>query len=542
MPSDPRPGALHFATIWETIADQVPDVPALIQGDRTVTWGDFESRAARVAGALEAAGIQKGSSVALYMYNCPEYFEVFFGAIKVRAIPANVNYRYTGLELRALLASSEAKALFFDPSLAERVWPAVDGTSLRLLVQVGGETSAQIAPHGTSYEALLGSADPAARMERDSGDVFLSYTGGTTGLPKGVLYEIGRGIGTTVALRDLFLDQTTELGIVDFAVHRARSVSPIRSVPASPLMHSTGFTYASLPTLTAAGTVILLEERSFDAHELFRAVATHKPGLVAIVGDAFAVPMVRALDQATMAGQPYDTSSLSTICSAGTAWTARVKERLLEHIPQVSLFDSCGCTEGVTYGRRRTKKGETASTSNFEAAPELLVVSPTGEALPAGEIGFLCGPTPAAGYFKDPTRTESVFFELNGYTYARPGDLGRIEPDGTVTLIGRGSSVVNTGGEKVYPAEVEETIRQINGVDDCVVLGVPDERFGQVVAALVACDDGTPLEEPDVTSAVRRALAGYKVPRVVRFVDAVPRSANGKVDYEVAENIAAGRA
>ncbi|HUJ66436.1 MAG TPA: AMP-binding protein, partial [Acidimicrobiales bacterium] len=156
-------------------------MPALIQGDRIVKWGDFESRSARVAGALEAAGIQRGSSVALYLYNCPEYFEVFFGAIKVRAVPANVNYRYTGSELRALLANSQAQALFFDASLSERVGSAVDGTGLRLLVQVGGDTSAELVSPVTSYEELIGRADPAARMARDSGDVFLSYTGGTTG-------------------------------------------------------------------------------------------------------------------------------------------------------------------------------------------------------------------------------------------------------------------------------------------------------------------------------------------------------------------------
>ncbi len=535
--SELRPEDMHFATIWESIADEVPDVPALIQGGRSTSWGAFESRSARLAGALEVAGVGPGATVAMYLYNCPEYFEIFFAALKVRAVPANVNYRYTGAELQALLANCEAEALFYDTALAERVHSAVAGTKLGMLVEVGGNGSAPANAAIADYEELLSDSSPAGRIWRDPRDVFLSYTGGTTGLPKGVLYDIGRGVGTTVVLRDLFLDQSTPLGIVDFAGRTARSDNPMSAIPASPLMHSTGFIYASLPTLTAGGRVVMLEGRSFDAEELLRSIERHRAQVVAIVGDAFAVPIVRALDRAAAAGSGYNTSSLRTICSAGTAWSGHAKQRLLEHIPQVSLFDSCGCTEGVTYGRRRTRRGDSMSTANFEAAPGLLVVSPTGDPLPAGEVGLLAGPTPAAGYFRDEARSTAVFFERDGQMYGIPGDLGRIEKDGTVTLIGRGSTVINTGGEKVFPAEVEEVIKELDGVADCVVLGIPDERFGQAVAAVVARESGAPLEEKDVSEAIRSALAGYKVPRVIRFVETVPRAANGKIDYPAANRI-----
>jgi acyl-CoA synthetase (AMP-forming)/AMP-acid ligase II len=527
---DPAPEAMHYAGLWEAIAAEIPASRALVQGDRAVTWREFEDRAARVAGALRDEGIGVGATVALYLYNCPEYFEIFFGALKMRAVPANVNYRYTRAELQALLANSDAEALFFDAALADRVAPALAGTKVRLLVEVGGA--------GSGYEKLIESHVPMPPIPRAATDVFLSYTGGTTGLPKGVLYDIGRGVGTTVVLRDQFLDQTTQLGIVDFAVQRARSSSPLRAVPAAPLMHSTGFTYASLPTLTAGGTVVMLESRSFDADELFRTVTRHRPQVIAIVGDAFALPMVSALDRAAAAGTPYDTSSLTTICSAGTAWSGPVKERLLEHIPQVALFDACGCTEGVTYGRRRIANGDAASTANFEAAPGLLVLSTDRRPLPPGQVGLLAGPTPAAGYFKDPEKTRAVFFERDGQMYALPGDYGRIEADGTVTLVGRGTTVVNTGGEKVFPAEVEEVIKEIDGVYDCVVLGVPDPRFGQAVAAVVARQPGSTVSQKDVVSTVRRALAAYKVPRLVRFVESVPRAPNGKVDYPAAARMA----
>jgi acyl-CoA synthetase (AMP-forming)/AMP-acid ligase II len=535
---DPPPGEMHFATLWESIADAVPSAPALIHGGPTTSWGAFEERSAKLAGALESAGVKRGRTVALYLHNCPEYFEIFFAALKVRAVPANVNYRYTGPELKALVENSEAEALFFDESLADRVQSAIDDTSqLKLLVQVGRSTAESGRGWGLDYERLLRDSSPAARIRRDAKDVFLSYTGGTTGLPKGVLYEIGRGVHNTIVLRNLFLDQSTAVGIVDFACEAARGPTPMSAIPASPLMHSTGFTYASLPTLTAGGQVIILEGRSFDADELLHSVEKYRAQVVAIVGDAFAVPILRALDRAAASGSRYDTSSLRTICSAGTAWSGHIKEQILEHIPQVSLFDSCGCTEGVTYGRRRTRRGDPASTANFEAAPGLVVLSPRREPLPDGELGFLAGPTPAAGYFRAPERSAAVFFDRNGETYAIPGDLGRIEPDGSVSLIGRGSTVINTGGEKVYPAEVEEVIRGVDGVTDCVVLGIPDERFGQAVAALVACDLGATLDGTELAAALRTALAGYKVPRAIRTVETVPRAPNGKIDYPAANRI-----
>jgi 3-oxocholest-4-en-26-oate---CoA ligase len=540
--ADPQEPALHFATIWEAIADEIGELPALSQGARTLSWTDFEQRSARVAGALVQAGIPAGATVALYLYNCPEYFEVFFGAIKIRTIPANVNYRYTGAELHALLTNSEAQALFYDTELAERVDAAVEGTQVRLMVEVGARAPVLGNRAAVAYEELVRGSEPAHRMDREASDVFLSYTGGTTGLPKGVLYALGRGVTTTVVLRDLFLGEATGEGIVQFACRLSRGDTPMRAIPASPLMHSTGFTYASLPTLIAGGTVVLLESRSFDPIELLETVVTHRPQVIAIVGDAFGVPILRALDRATEAGRPYDTSSLTTICSAGAAWSKSVKERLLEHIPQVSLFDSCGCTEGVTYGRRRTRHGEATATANFDAAPGLVVLSPDLQPLPAGAVGLLAGPTPADGYFGDPEKTEAVFFERDGETYAVPGDLGRIEPDGTVTLIGRGSTVVNTGGEKVFPAEVEETIMALEGVEDCMVLGIPDERFGESVGALVVTNDDGRLDVTDITTALRARLAGYKVPKILCIVDSVPRAPNGKADYPTAKRMLEGRA
>jgi acyl-CoA synthetase (AMP-forming)/AMP-acid ligase II len=341
-------------------------------------------------------------------------------------------------------------------------------------------------------------------------------------------------------LRDLFLGTSTELGIVDYAVQQARNGHRLVAIPASPLMHSTGFTFASLPTLTSGGQVATLEGRSFDARELLATISAVQAQVVALVGDAFALPLLRALDAGAAAGRDQ-TSSLRAICSAGTAWSAGIKQRLLEHMPQAVLIDFCGSTEGVTYGFRRVRRGDPAFTASFEAARGLRVIGPDRRELPRGEVGLLAGPTPASGYHKDPQRSASTFFTSDGEQLAVPGDLGRIEADGSVTLIGRGTSVINTGGEKVYPAEVEEAIRELAGVEECLVAGVPDERLGQLVAAIVVTAADRQLDASDVIDAARRSLAGYKVPRLVVFVDDVPRAPNGKIDYAAAQAVLVGQ-
>jgi len=530
--------SLHYATVWEEIADHIPDAPALRHGALVRSWAEFEARSARVAGALHEHGIGRGDGVACYLYNCAEYFEVFFGPLKLRAVPCNINYRYGSHELLALLENSEAKVLFFDAALRDKVAAVADrATGVRLLVEVGGD-SVSPDPGAYAYEELISGAAPAPRIARDDDDAFLSYTGGTTGLPKGVLFSIGRSAGNCLWFRDLFLGLDEPLSAVEFAVRHTRDETPMRAIPASPLMHSTGFIFASLPTLFAGGTVTTLQHRSFDAHELLAAVEDTGTQVVAIVGDAFALPMVRALDAGHPGNGPYETGSLRAICSAGVAWSAHIKERLFEHIPDVVLVDACGTTEGVTYGIRQIRRGDALSTANFDAAPGVRVFSPEGEELGPGEVGMLASPTVATGYYRDREKTATTFFVHDGAQYAMPGDLGRIESDGTLTLIGRGVTTINTGGEKVYPGEVEEAIKALATVDDCLVIGIPDERFGQSVAALVVAKPGRALETSEVDAAVRAALAGYKVPRQIRIVDEVPRLPNGKVDYETASTLA----
>lgn len=527
----------HYATIWEQIADAIPDSPALRHGPVVRSWAEFERNAALLAGGLRSFGIGLGDGVAEYLYNGSEYLEIFFAALKIRAVPSNVNYRYGSDELLALLENSGAKVLFFDASLAPRVASVVDrAVGIDLLVEVGGGATSSV-PGAVAYEALLGMAEPQPRIERDDNDVFLSYTGGTTGLPKGVLFKIGESAANSLRIRDMFLGPTEQTNPLDYAVGRAQRGDPMRTIPASPLMHSTGLFFASLPTLLAGGTVTTLEQRSFDPHELLRTIEATDTQLVAMVGDAFALPIVRALDERHADGTPYELKSLRVLSSAGVAWSVRIKERLFTHLPDLVLFDSCGSTEGVFYGMRRIRRGDSLSTANFDAAPGLKVLSPDRTELPVGEIGLLASTTTASGYHGDPERTRTTYFYIDGVRYAVPGDLGRIEPDGTVTLIGRGVATINSGGEKIYPAEVEDVIKSLPGVDDCLVFGVPDERFGQSVAALVVPKPDHVVKDSEVQTKVRYSLAGYKVPRRLLFVDEIPRLPNGKVDYQQAGSL-----
>lgn len=532
---------LHYATLWEAIADRVADRPALRHGARVVTWGEFEERSARLAGALRSCGVGIQDSVGLYLYNYPEFFEVFFAALKIRARPFNANHRYRGEELLTLLDNSQARVVFYDAALRDRVASvAARAPGLRLLVEVGSGGVGPEIEGAVRYEELLASGTAAPRIDRPETDCYLNYTGGTTGLPKGVMSGVGRSVATALWFRDRFLDVPPSADPVGFAVRHASGDAPLTTIPASPLIHGVGFIYTSLPTLLSGGTVATLESRAFDAHELLRTVQAVRARLVGLVGDAFALPVVRALTDGPPGGGVYDTSSLRTIASAGVGWSVRLKARLLELIPQTELFDACGSTEGVAYGVRRTRRGAPLSSSNFDPVPGLKVCSPDGRELPPGAVGLLAGPTHGTGYHRSADSSASAFVTIDGVLCAVPGDLGRLEPDGSVTLIGRGTGTINTGGEKVYPAEVEEAVHALDDVDDCVVLGVPDERFGQAVAALVVLRPGHVPDPDGLTRSLRASLAGYKVPSRLAFVDQVPRAANGKVDYPAATALVRG--
>ncbi len=532
---------MNFATVWESITDVIPDAPAVTHGDLTRTWAEYTERAARVAGALDAHGLGHDAKTALYMYNCNEYLEAQFGCMKTRGVPINVNYRYLDDELWYLLDNSDSRALFFHSSLGDRVARVADRLpELTLLVEVDdGEGAGQV-PNAVRFEELIAGHDPMPRIERAEDDIYMLYTGGTTGMPKGVMYANGGMAAGLIASGFPLLgvtpptDAAEVAGIVQAAVEGGNQLI---SIPCAPLMHGTGLWIGAFIPHLAGGHVITLTNRSLDAHEVLSTVEKHRANAITIVGDSFAKPLIRALDEGKPDGSPYDTSSIAVISSSGVMWTTEVKEQLLDRIEQAILVDAMGSTEG-TMGTQISMKGMTSETAKFTQAPTTKVFTDDDREVTPGsnEVGMVAaGGNVPVGYYKDPDKSARTFRVIDGVRYSFPGDFAKVAEDGSLILLGRGSQVINTGGEKVFPEEVEEAVKRVDGVVDCLVVGLPDEKFGQAVTAVVSLVDGATVDSASIIASVKNDLAGYKAPKSVIFVDQVPRAPNGKADYRRAK-------
>jgi fatty-acyl-CoA synthase len=528
---------MNFATVWESITDAIPDAPAVTHGNLTRTWAEYTDRAARVAGALDAHGLGHDAKTALYMYNCNEYLEAQYGCMKTRGVPINVNYRYLDDELWYLLDNSDSQALFFHSSLGDRVARVADRLpDLTLLVEVDdGEGAGQV-PNAVRYEDLVAGHDPMPRIERAEDDIYMLYTGGTTGMPKGVMYANGGMAAGLIASGFPLLgvaaptDAAEVAGIVKTAVEGGNQLI---SIPCAPLMHGTGLWIGAFIPHLAGGHVITLTNRSLDAHEVLSTVERHRANAVTIVGDSFAKPLIRALDEGKPDGSRYDTSSIVVISSSGVMWTTEVKEQLLDRIEQAMLVDAMGSTEG-SMGTQISMKGMTADTARFTQNPTTKVFTDDDREVQPGsdEVGMVAaGGNVPLGYFKDPEKSARTFRVIDGVRYSFPGDFAKVAADGSLILLGRGSQVINTGGEKVFPEEVEEAVKRVDGVVDCLVVGVEDEKFGQAVTAVVSLAEGVTLDSASIIASVKQDLAGYKAPKSVIFVDQVPRAPNGKADY-----------
>jgi len=533
----------QFATIWESIADSIGDSPAVTQGTVTRTWSEYEQRASRLASALVDAGLQPQSKVGLYLYNSNEYLEAQFATFKFRGVPVNVNYRYLDEELLYLLDNSDAEALFFHSSLGDRVARVVDRLpKLKLLVEVSDDGEHHVVT-AIPYNTLLADYDPMPRITRDEDDIYMLYTGGTTGMPKGVMYQMGSLVEGFVNGGLAFIGMTppaeiSQLGTTVRDAH-ASGIRPI-TIPGCPIMHGTGMWIGAMMPQSGGAHVITLQKRSFDAHEMFQVVQEKKATLAVVVGDSFVKPMIRALDEAIAKGTPYDASSLKMIASSGVMWTSEVKEALLERIEHVVLLDAMGSSEG-SMGTSISMKGLPPKTAKFAVAPTTKVFTDDDrEVVPgSGEIGKVAaGGAVPLGYYKDPEKSSKTFRTINGVRYSFPGDMATVEADGSLTLLGRGSQVINSGGEKIFPEEVEEAVKRVEGVLDCLVVGIDDEKFGQAVTAVASLSPGAKVEEAAIIANVKTQLAGYKAPKRVVFVTQIPRAPNGKADYKTARDMA----
>jgi acyl-CoA synthetase (AMP-forming)/AMP-acid ligase II len=532
-----------FATLWEIVADAIPDAPALIAGDVRRSWREFEDRAARVAAGLTAAGLGPGSNVGLYALNSNEYLEAQFGVFKVRGGPINVNYRYTEGELTYLLDNADATGLVFDARFAPQVRSILPSLpALKTLIEIE-DGSGEHLEGAVAYETLIAAHAPLPRRDDYyEDDIYMFYTGGTTGMPKGVMYR-------QADFARIFMGPYEQLGAprpetaeaLTAAVRQvqASGLAPV-TLPACPLMHGTGLWIGAWGPQALGAAVVNLRDDHFDADALWRAVERERVTDIAIVGDAFARPMLAALDAAKAAGRPYDISSLKRIGSSGVMFSREIKEGLLAHA-DIVIRDTMGSTEGgmgASEVSRALRPGETAK---FVANETTKVFNDRDEELRPGsdEVGMIAngGPTPL-GYYKDPAKSAATFRVIRGHRYSFPGDFAKVAADGSLILLGRGSVCINTGGEKVFPEEVEEALKAHPDVCDCLVVGVPDERFGERVTAVLSLNDGRGLDEAALAQFARGRIAGYKLPRRFVSVDEVRRAANGKADYKWAKAVA----
>jgi fatty-acyl-CoA synthase len=535
----------NFATVFESVADALPERAALVQGECRRTWRDFDERAARLAGALRELGLGPDSKVASYLYNSNEYLEGLHATFKIRGIPVNVNYRYLADELAYLLDNSDAEVVVFHGSLAEHVDAARSKLpKLRAAIQV--DDGSPLLDGALAYEELVAGSTPMERIERTGDEYLFLYTGGTTGMPKGVMWRqedlfwaLAEGVYPLVGLP---LPETpADSGRL--ARQNAETGVPPVHLPASPLMHGTG-QFTTFQTMFIGGATVTLESRSFDAHELWRVVQRERVTNMAIVGDAFAKPMLRALEEADERGEPYDISSLAVIISSGVMWSAPVKQALMARQPMI-CYDSLGSSEGVGFANSISAPGAEVSTAKFKIGAHAKVITDDGREVEpgSGEVGLLAvGGHIPAGYYKDPEKSEATFREIGGKRWSIPGDYATVEADGTIALLGRGSVSINSGGEKIYPEEVEEAVKAHPAIDDCVAVGVPDDRFGEAVTAVVSVRPGASVDEAAILDAVEASgLARFKRPRHVVVVDKVPRAPNGKADYTWAKETAVER-
>jgi len=533
----------HYADAIEALAGEFPDEPVLTHDGVHRTWRDFEARAARLGQAFADAGLEPGSKVGLLLYNCPEYYETFLAALKMRMVPFNINYRYVGSELRYLLDNADCEALVYHRSLAgvvAEILPYSPQVKLAVEVDDGGDGW----EGARSYEALLAASAPAPRIARQPDDYHLMYTGGTTGMPKGVICEVvpwSTGLTAIFAKNVLGIDPPPmELPQLVALVKglRAKGIVPV-ILPASPLMHTAGLAN-SLPFQMLGGRCVTLHNRRFDPMELWRVVARERVMCMVIVGDAFARPMLDALDEAKARGETLDLSCLKIVISSGVIWSQGVKEKMLEWL-DATLIDGVGATEGPM-ALQISRRGQSGASARFVALAETRLFAEDGREIPKGstEPGLIAagGAALPAGYYKDPEKTAKTFRVVDGKRYAFIGDWGQWNSDGTLQLLGRGSGCINTGGEKVYPEEVEHVIVSHPDVADCLVIGLPDERFGQKVVALVSSKQRTPGLADALAEFVQGRMAGYKRPRLYVEVDAIPRMPNGKADYKAARALA----
>jgi acyl-CoA synthetase (AMP-forming)/AMP-acid ligase II len=534
-------GTFNLADLFELVVDAASDREAVVTPERRLTFVQLDERANRFANHLLAAGIGVGDHVGLQLLNGTEYLEAMLGCFKARAVPINVNYRYVERELTYLFDDADLVALVYHRQFAPRVTAASsDLDALRHFVVVEDGSDADAVPGSVGYEAALAAATPArpALGERTGDDIYIAYTGGTTGLPKGVVWRhedvffaaIGGGAPMApeyaITRPDELAERVPEVGLI--------------ALQTPPLMHVSA-QWGALITLFGGGTVVFPPASHFDPDAIWRLVAIERVNTITIVGDATARPLTDALAAAAAAGDPYDVSSLFIVGSGGAILSPAIKARLTEILPNVIVVDGLGSSETGVVGAGMSTAADPVGGPRFRVDDYTTVLDDDSRPVEPGSgvVGQLArrGHLPL-GYYKDEAKSKATFVVVAGVRWALPGDMATVDADGTVVFLGRGSISINTGGEKVYPEEVEAVLKGHPDVNDAVVVGAPDEQWGESVVAIVQPRKGLTPQLRDIQELCRKQLAHYKVPRSLHLVDEIERSPSGKPDYRWARDIA----
>jgi acyl-CoA synthetase (AMP-forming)/AMP-acid ligase II len=534
--------AMNLGLAHQAIAARNPDRECIVTPTRRLTYAQVAERVRRLANVLHAHGLgahrerielqnhESGQDhLGIYMLNAPEYIESMLGSYLARVAPFNVNYRYVDDELLYLLTDADATAIIYQsryaPNLArirERL------PKLRVLIQVADESGHALLPGALDYEEALAAApDSMPPVKPSPDDLYILYTGGTTGAPKGVLWR----------QEDIFHAAMTggppgmpgPSTVEELAENATTNGGFMRVMTTPPLMHGAA-QWLGLGALHQGGTMVLQgKPEKLDAEEILTLVAREGCNTLTMVGDAFARPIVEEMRRGS-----YDLSRLFVIGSGGAILSPHMKEALLELVPHAMVVDGFGASETGAHGSHATRAGDSAQTGKFAMTNTIILKTDLSGPLPEGsdETGWVArtGHVPL-GYYKDAAKTAKTFPTVGGVRYAVPGDHGRFNPDGSINVLGRGSVCINSGGEKIYPEEVEQVLRKHPGVYDAVVVGTPDERFGEQVTAVIQPRAGEKLDQADLADFAGQLLARYKLPRTIVLVDEMVRSPSGKPDY-----------
>ncbi|HEY8515306.1 MAG TPA: acyl-CoA synthetase [Candidatus Binatia bacterium] len=541
----------NLAAVQEAIAAAIPERECIVHENRRLSWAEVNDRTRRLANFLLARGLgnvrerdglagwESGQDhLALYLYNGCEYLEGMLGAFKARVAPFNVNYRYVEEELVYLLRDARPRAILyharFAPMLA-KVLPEVGGVDV--LLQVADDSGNALLPGAVDYEEALAAAPahrPDVRWSPD--DLYVIYTGGTTGMPKGVLWRQADIFVTALGGRRT--DGAEFESLEQIVEHAKRGKA--RSLPAPPFMHGAA-SWNAFTTFHAGGTVVIQgETRRLDADDVWRTIERERVTSMLIVGDAFARPLVDALARGS-----YDVDSLRLIVSGGAPLSPTLKRALHELLPKVTLLDAVGSSETGRQGQSFSTRPSEIASGSFVPVPDNCVLSEDcSRVLGPGdvEIGWLAktGRVPL-GYLGDEPKTQRTFPTIGGVRYSLPGDRARVSADGAIELLGRDSVTINSGGEKIFAEEVELALKHHPAVYDAVVVGRPSERWGQEVVALVRLRDGASATVDELVAESARHVARYKLPKAIFFLDEIVRSPSGKADYRWAKEQALAR-